>query len=425
MAIGSLATAAMAENKATIAELNEGIRLPTGERHVLTLSGSRVFRLRLIGLHFETDKTFLLPGAMPGIRKLKQLYEQHRGFKVLVSGHTDTVGSADHNVHLSEERARSIAAFLRDQVNEWMGFYAGRPHSLAWGVREDQHMLKKLEDDKGPFYGGDIDGIAGSGTRNALERFQRFSNEKRGSDLTVNGVASDATREALVKEYMSQDGTTLPEGTELQTHGCGFFHLAVATPPQTEKQANRRVEIFFFEDAIAPPPRKPCPDGGCPEYTQWESQTISTIDFEIDSIDPTSTKSLAIRLINDDDEPLANAKFTLVAAGKTIESTTDAQGLLKEEIPFDAQDAKLTLDMWSVDLEINNLDASEVFGAKARLNNLGLFAGADADDSMDEQTRRAIQRFKTLHGLTPAGGAAPTGDLDGATAQKLREIHGQ
>jgi outer membrane protein OmpA-like peptidoglycan-associated protein len=415
----------MTELKATRAALANGISLPAGERHVITLSGSRVFRVRLIGLHFETDKTFLLPGAMPGITRLKQIYDEHPGFKVLVSGHTDTVGTADHNVRLSEERARSIAAFLRDQVDEWMACYAGKPSSLPWGVREDQHMLRKLEDDDGAFYDGDIDGIAGSRTRDAVQRFQRFSNARRGTHLVVDGVAGPRTRKALVAEYMAQDGTTLPEGTELETHGCGFFHLAVPTPPQTEKLANRRVEIFLFEDEIAPPPRQPCPGGGCPEYPQWESQTIRTIDFELDSIDPTSTKTLAIRLINDDDEPLANTTFTLTAGGQTIEGTTDAQGLLQEEIPFDAQDGKLVLDMWSVDLEIDNLDASTVFGAKARLNNLGLFAGTDADDTLDEQTQRAIQRFKTLHGPRPPGGVVPTGDLDEATAQKIKEIHGQ
>jgi outer membrane protein OmpA-like peptidoglycan-associated protein len=38
---------------------------------------------------------------------------QHPGITFFVAGHTDTVGSADHNLKLSQDRARSIAGWFR------------------------------------------------------------------------------------------------------------------------------------------------------------------------------------------------------------------------------------------------------------------------------------------------------------------------
>src|SRR5262245_3815977 len=76
----------------------------------------RIFRARMTCMLFETDKTFLLPGVMKGIRALKSFYDEHPGAQVLVTGHTDTVAPADYNLGLSVERADSIAAYMQDQV---------------------------------------------------------------------------------------------------------------------------------------------------------------------------------------------------------------------------------------------------------------------------------------------------------------------
>jgi outer membrane protein OmpA-like peptidoglycan-associated protein len=38
---------------------------------------------------------------------------QHAGITFFIAGHTDTVGSADHNLKLSQDRARSIASWFR------------------------------------------------------------------------------------------------------------------------------------------------------------------------------------------------------------------------------------------------------------------------------------------------------------------------
>jgi len=72
----------------------------------------RIFRGHLTGFLFESERTFLLPKAMTGIRGLRIYYDQHPRLTVLVTGHTDTQGPTSYNQFLSEERARVVAAFL-------------------------------------------------------------------------------------------------------------------------------------------------------------------------------------------------------------------------------------------------------------------------------------------------------------------------
>ena len=244
-----------------------GIDIAAGSKLTVQIP-PRVFLGRMTGLLFDTDKTFLLPRSLAGIRGLRRFYDQHPGVQVLVVGHTDTVGPAQYNLTLSNERAHSIAAYLQDDVDGWMEYYPGRTGSAHWGTIEDQHMLKELGFHQGPITGNPSD------SSDAVKRFQRSKG------LTDDGQAGQRTRKALVTAYMQIDGTTLPRGTVLRTHGCGEFHLAVATSDEVAEQKNRRVEVFFFENRIDPPPRPRCPAPGCPEYAQWRRKTIQTFDLE-------------------------------------------------------------------------------------------------------------------------------------------------
>jgi len=270
----------------------------------------RTFLGRMTGLLFDTDKTFLLPRSLAGIRGLRRFLDQHPGVQVLVVGHTDTVGAAQYNLTLSIERAHSIAAYLQDDVDAWMEYYPGRPGSAHWGTVEDQHMLKELG-----FHAGEITGNPAD-SRDAVARFQTSKN------LTADGRAGQNTRRALVTSYMQLEGTTLPAGTIVKTHGCGKFHLEVKTGDNVDEQRNRRVEVFFFENRIDPPPRPRCPAPGCPEYPEWRRRTVQTFDLE----HPPGTLEVTVK----DPQGGIVASASVHASGPTVaDGQTDGSGRVR------------------------------------------------------------------------------------------------
>ncbi|MBS2021478.1 MAG: OmpA family protein [Deltaproteobacteria bacterium] len=298
-----------------------GVPLQPGTPATVRLP-QRVLRARLTGLHFETDKSFLLPTAVPHLRELARLYAQHPGLQVLVSGHADRAGNPQHNLLLSVERAESIAAFLQDQVDGWTKLYgADRPSGLGWGTREDQYMLATLTDADGPFYTGLVDGAGGPKTEGALKKFQTWSNANKGTSLAVDGKAGAETRKALVTAYMALPETSLPAGTTVLTHGCGETHPEVDTLPKTANAENRRVEIYLFDGPVTPPPQTPCP-GACPEYPQWKNAAGETIDLEH------AMGALSVAVRGPDDALLEGASVH-VTGPVSADGKTDAQGTVR------------------------------------------------------------------------------------------------
>ena len=75
-------------------------------------------------VNFETDKSNIRDSEVPklesALAKIKEVLakdkthgKQHAGITLYIIGHTDTVGSADHNRRLSESRALSIGGWFR------------------------------------------------------------------------------------------------------------------------------------------------------------------------------------------------------------------------------------------------------------------------------------------------------------------------
>ncbi|PXA99259.1 hypothetical protein DMC47_04300 [Nostoc sp. 3335mG] len=66
-------------------------------------------------LNFDTDKTAIRPEAQPVIAEIVKLLQADPSLKLEVQGHTDTAGTAAHNVTLSQGRAAAVVAALRAQ----------------------------------------------------------------------------------------------------------------------------------------------------------------------------------------------------------------------------------------------------------------------------------------------------------------------
>lgn len=368
----------------------------------------RVFRGRLTGFLFDTDKCFLLPGAVSGMREIKLSYDEHTGLDVLVSGHADRAGPADYNLTLSNERAESVQAFLLDQVDSWLAWYgASKPLSKRWGALEDQHMLAHLG-----YYNGPVTGRNDAATRDAVAAF-------RAAQGLGSGGVDDATRRKLVESYMKSRDTSLPQGTRVVHHGCGEYHPAAATADGEAAAENRRVEVFFFEGPIQPSPPDKCPPGGCAAYPEWKLRAVETIDLDVrrDMVAVTVTlRDRAAALIE-------RAPYRMQALDrKAIGRASGGQATLlvpvsaercvvewgREAEPDLADDGKATT--YRIELYLHYDLGTDEEQARMRLHNLGYL-----DSNPLDQMLRAFQFDSDL---------PETGSLDGDTRQRLIDVHG-
>jgi outer membrane protein OmpA-like peptidoglycan-associated protein len=90
---------------------------------VITLQGNVLF---------ASGKSVLLPGAQSSLNQVADALKDQSDKKILVEGHTDSTGSADMNMQLSQARAQSVSTYLvsrglpSDQVTA-QGFGPSRP----------------------------------------------------------------------------------------------------------------------------------------------------------------------------------------------------------------------------------------------------------------------------------------------------------
>jgi outer membrane protein OmpA-like peptidoglycan-associated protein len=85
------------------------------DRELQELRAQRTDRGVVITLEdvlFEVNGADLRPGAQAELIRLADYLEQHPDRNVLIEGHTDSTGSSDYNLQLSQLRAESVRAYL-------------------------------------------------------------------------------------------------------------------------------------------------------------------------------------------------------------------------------------------------------------------------------------------------------------------------
>ena len=184
-------------------------------------------------------------------------------------GHTDKVGLKAYNKALSERRARSVRAFITNDVGTWVNL--ADHHREQWGIREAQMILKDMSEEEPKYDPGDLDGINGPLTQAAVREFQ-----KKNPPLRDDGQYGPDTRRVLFEKYMTGKHDIKIEADRFMNPpkngfmGCGERNPLIrinderdadgreADEADTEERCeeNRRVTFFLFsEDRL---PRLPC-----------------------------------------------------------------------------------------------------------------------------------------------------------------------
>jgi outer membrane protein OmpA-like peptidoglycan-associated protein len=70
---------------------------------------------------FDFDSSVLKVSSQAQLRKMSEIFAKYPDTDIIISGHTDSRGSEDYNLKLSERRAQAVRDFLVDQ-----GIDAGR-----------------------------------------------------------------------------------------------------------------------------------------------------------------------------------------------------------------------------------------------------------------------------------------------------------
>lgn len=68
--------------------------------------------VRLENIYFDFDQAFIRPDAIEILNRHSDLFNSYPKWKVLVTGHTDNMGSETYNVFLSKKRAKTVADYL-------------------------------------------------------------------------------------------------------------------------------------------------------------------------------------------------------------------------------------------------------------------------------------------------------------------------
>ncbi len=308
--------------------------------------------VRLRGLVFDRNKTFVKPGAVEGFQLIREIYETYDQGELLIVGHTDTTADATVNDPLSLARAKSVEAYLKDDVQTWLKNYDSQGKG-RWGGREDRQMLLALPDADPSAVAAERDlGPNPTGNEPADEDMVRWFQRTRG--LTVDGVAGPQTRTQLITEYMELDGTTLAEDSDVEiritTHGCGenfpldetAEELDTRAPEARDDQSDlhdRRVELFFFdgEFGIVPKPAGANSKPGSAEYPEWRKRAQIVQDFE-----PGDART-TIKLIELEDALFRTNSAVLMPEGEAPSTTehgaVTSVGILAKTLRFNEVEA--------------------------------------------------------------------------------------
>jgi outer membrane protein OmpA-like peptidoglycan-associated protein len=77
---------------------------------------------------FNTGSSALRSASRSALREMADVFDKYPNTRILVQGHTDSVGSASYNQRLSDRRANSVGGYLED-----LGVRSSRIDTVGYG----------------------------------------------------------------------------------------------------------------------------------------------------------------------------------------------------------------------------------------------------------------------------------------------------
>lgn len=103
-----------------------------GAQQQITKDLEEFGRARVYGINFDLDSDRIREESRPTLERIVAVMKQKPEWRVTLEGHTDLLGTAEHNQRLSEQRALAVkkylqAAGIREDRLTAVGFGAARP----------------------------------------------------------------------------------------------------------------------------------------------------------------------------------------------------------------------------------------------------------------------------------------------------------
>jgi OOP family OmpA-OmpF porin len=101
--------------------------------------------IKLEGVNFATDSADLVPESDYVLGYGVATLKAHPNLVIEVHGHTDSRGSAQHNLVLSRRRAESVMAYLKDHgvTNTMTAKGYGKEHPIADNATADGRLQNR------------------------------------------------------------------------------------------------------------------------------------------------------------------------------------------------------------------------------------------------------------------------------------------
>ncbi len=276
----------MAEVRRTAKQLKEApLKLAAGESHSIVVTPAKAEFIEAEDLNFHHDSAVLMPedptaskgdvssetaaqGKVAGLDVVAAcLREIEKNPKklVLVAGHTDTSGDAKYNLELSELRGKSLHAALAGKRDDWVAVSMGK-HK----VEDYKQILRWVKQTRGfDCDPGTVNNTHDAATTKAVKGFQVDFNKAFKQSIPENGAVGKETWGAFFDVYEDELATRMNIEPEKLAQvrasmqfldgakpfvGCGeSFPIDQKGKNNVKSEANRRVEVLFFDEDEKPP----------------------------------------------------------------------------------------------------------------------------------------------------------------------------